>query len=159
MGLSTKERDARYLSEMQADPGDPRHGKPSGYGYGCRCERCRASYSEYMRGVRAYSKKKRLKEMQENPNDRAHGTVHGYNCGCRCERCREAGLKNAAEKNAKRYKAKTCKPKPEKKSAKAERAARWKADREAQYSERERRSERVRALVAGGEGRWRRMTE
>lgn len=31
----------RALARMRADPDDPHHGTPTGYNYGCRCERCR----------------------------------------------------------------------------------------------------------------------
>ena len=41
-GRSDKElRDAKR-AEMEADPGDPRHGTKAGYRYGCGCDRCRA---------------------------------------------------------------------------------------------------------------------
>ena len=154
---SIKERNARYLAEMRADPSDPRHGKVGGYSYGCRCERCRAVYSEYMRARLEQNRKKRLKEMQDNPHHPKHGTMAGYQYGCRCEDCKKANSELKKRDYAKR---KAKKPKATKaKGAKAERAARWKAELEASYGERERRSERVRALVAGGEGRWRRMTE
>lgn len=34
-------RRERYLAEMIADPSDRRHGTITGYGYGCRCSRCK----------------------------------------------------------------------------------------------------------------------
>lgn len=39
----------RALGEMRADPRDPRHGTVKGYNYGCRCCRCAAAKSNYMR--------------------------------------------------------------------------------------------------------------
>lgn len=38
----------RRLCEMRADPLDRAHGTVAGYGYGCRCERCRRAESVYM---------------------------------------------------------------------------------------------------------------
>lgn len=35
----------RRLAAMSEDPGDALHGTVTGYGYGCRCERCRAAKS------------------------------------------------------------------------------------------------------------------
>ena len=40
---------ARALARMEADPSDPHHGTPTGYNYGCRCDRCReAKRATYM---------------------------------------------------------------------------------------------------------------
>ena len=35
----------RRLERMRADSSDPFHGTVTGYGYGCRCERCRDAKS------------------------------------------------------------------------------------------------------------------
>lgn len=37
----------RKLAELRADPEHPPHGTMKGYGYGCRCERCRRARHEY----------------------------------------------------------------------------------------------------------------
>lgn len=38
---------AARLARLREDPGDPCHGRLSGYNYGCRCEACRAAQVEY----------------------------------------------------------------------------------------------------------------
>ena len=47
----------RRLAKMKEDPDDELHGTPTGYNYGCRCDRCReakaASARRYRLGKRA----------------------------------------------------------------------------------------------------------
>jgi hypothetical protein len=63
-------------------PDDPRHGTPSGYRSGCRCDRCRAAIAEYQR-TRPHD--------ALATDDPRHGTVNAYtNHKCRCDRCRAA---------------------------------------------------------------------
>lgn len=71
---------------MLENPNDPLHGTPTGYYYGCRCERCKQAESDYLKKRR----KRYLYELEENPIDPRHGTPYGYNLGCRCEFCRRA---------------------------------------------------------------------
>jgi hypothetical protein len=47
---------ARRLAAMQEDPKDPKHGTPTGYTYGCRCEECRKANSARMKAERARRK-------------------------------------------------------------------------------------------------------
>lgn len=56
-------------AEVLGNPDDSRHGKPSGYYYGCRCERCCEVYKEYNkeRNRRAREKKRSLKKIAALP--------------------------------------------------------------------------------------------
>lgn len=64
---------------------DPRHGTATGYGYGCRCDRCRAANTEKNRVLRAERKDGLA------PDDHRHGTPRGYDWwGCRCDACKAA---------------------------------------------------------------------
>ena len=45
--MTEKERRAGYLRDMRANERHPRHGTKTGYGYGCRCDRCKAAAREY----------------------------------------------------------------------------------------------------------------
>ena len=47
---------SRRLAKMAEDPGDELHGTPTGYNYGCRCERCREAK---VASVRRYRLRKR----------------------------------------------------------------------------------------------------
>lgn len=40
-------RKLKNLLLLWCYPDDPRHGTQAGYGYGCRCDRCRAAQSRY----------------------------------------------------------------------------------------------------------------
>ena len=37
----------KALYELETNPNDSRHGTPTGYAYGCRCERCRLAAKKY----------------------------------------------------------------------------------------------------------------
>lgn len=45
--MTEKERRAGYLRDMRANERHPHHGTKTGYGYGCRCDRCKAAAREY----------------------------------------------------------------------------------------------------------------
>lgn len=61
-----------------------RHGTPTAYRYGCRCDVCRDSYREQ-------SRKARERRLSRPIPDHVHGTWNGYsNYSCRCELCLEA---------------------------------------------------------------------
>ena len=65
-------------------PDDPRHGSANAYtNYACRCDECRAGYSEYQ--VPRIQAKRRTGLP---PGHELHGTDNGYtNFGCRCAMC------------------------------------------------------------------------
>lgn len=52
----------RRLAKMRDDPGDPLHGTPTGYNYGCRCERCA---SAKRRAVYRWRFKRRARERMD----------------------------------------------------------------------------------------------
>ena len=88
-----RERNIRF----QADPNDPRHGTPNGYGnLQCRCDLCRAAWAASQRQQAATSHAKylaaqRAARFQADPNDPRHGTLNGYrNLWCRCGLCQHA---------------------------------------------------------------------
>lgn len=67
---------AKALAEMQADPGDRRHGTRTGYDYGCRCDGCREAAHEAFvlrrrrdEGVR----RARAAKGREKPREAARG--------------------------------------------------------------------------------------
>lgn len=70
-----------------------KHGTPSTYNRGCRCEECRANHYERMCKTFENIRGKGLPE-----GDKRHGTINGYiNYSCRCEPCKGAGAaKNKA---------------------------------------------------------------
>lgn len=41
-----KRRRAEYLELLRGNENHPQHGTTTGYGYGCRCERCRDAYRQ-----------------------------------------------------------------------------------------------------------------
>lgn len=49
----------RGLRQLQEDPEDPRHGTPTGYIYGCRCECCRDNWNDMRRAQDRNAKKRR----------------------------------------------------------------------------------------------------
>jgi hypothetical protein len=80
-------------------PGDPRHGKPSGYTYhGCRCDACRGAAVAANREWRA---KNPNRNRGLEPGDARHGTLNGYTYhGCRCDACRGAAAAHKRERRA-----------------------------------------------------------
>ena len=89
--LNRKRQEGKILDEMQHDRRDPRHGTNTGYGYGCRCDRCKEAHRLYGREIHERHKE----ELLNDPTDPRHGTTTGYSYGCRCERCRAAVSKYA----------------------------------------------------------------
>lgn len=71
----------------------------SRYGYGCRCEVCRAGKAAYMRKRRAAGRQARLAAETEGRRYVAEGITHGLTgykeFSCRCLTCR---LSNAAQR-------------------------------------------------------------
>jgi hypothetical protein len=84
------------------DENDERHGTANGYNnQKCRCDRCKAGWAVYTRGV-----KERRKAAAKDPQDPRHGTPAFYgNHGCRCDKCRAAWAADIAEDNRNRKKA------------------------------------------------------
>jgi len=67
---------------------DLKHGTPSAYAKGCRCEACKAGHSDRMKHYRA----QRTAMVAAGDSRVPHGTDSGYfNWGCRCERCKAVG--------------------------------------------------------------------
>lgn len=62
----------RGLRQLQEDPEDPRHGTPTGYIYGCRCERCRDNWND-MRRTQDRKAKKRRRGRPRNRTTRKRG--------------------------------------------------------------------------------------
>lgn len=63
----------------------PAHGTVTRYtNHKCRCRKCRAAGTAYMRELRA--------RMKQTPEKKIpHGTANGYeNYGCRCRKCVKA---------------------------------------------------------------------
>ncbi len=64
-----------------------RHGTPSAYNHGCRCEHCREANRVRCLELRASLKVRTNAGDPEIP----HGTTGGYkNWGCHCEECTQA---------------------------------------------------------------------
>lgn len=55
----TNRRRKEKLDAILSDPNHPDHGTYKAYSYGCRCDKCRAAYSEYS------ATKKRIKKERE----------------------------------------------------------------------------------------------
>jgi hypothetical protein len=76
---------------------DPRHGSATGYSYwGCRCDKCRAAFTQSNNKSRA----KKLSKLLE-------AGIHGlktYQAGCHCDVCRAAARQQRAEFRSKRKK-------------------------------------------------------
>lgn len=85
----------RRLAEMAADPTHRSHGRPSGYTAGCRCDRCRISWTQYRNNGKA--------PAQFRPKADEHGTPGQYtNRGCRCEACTAAKTASMRDYRARR---------------------------------------------------------
>nr|DAE60795.1 MAG TPA: hypothetical protein [Caudoviricetes sp.] len=46
----------KRLEALVENPHDPKHGTPTGYSYGCRCDECRQAASEYQRDRKKMNK-------------------------------------------------------------------------------------------------------
>lgn len=58
---------AKYLAALNANPDDRRHGTTTGYGYGCRCERCREANHAYSAAKWAERKAPRKPKPEGKP--------------------------------------------------------------------------------------------
>jgi hypothetical protein len=83
----------RHGIEAGNPPDHHKHGTPSMYNSGCRCEACKTVQSDRARNLRA-----RLQERLENRDGQIEHGLSGYNnWGCRCDTCTHA---NAVECSA-----------------------------------------------------------
>lgn len=67
-----------------------RHGTPSMYNAGCRCEPCKNRHSNRMRLLRH----QRLERLEARGGEFEHGTSGYVSWGCRCDTCAKAQAKN-----------------------------------------------------------------
>ena len=63
---------ARRLARMADDPDDELHGTPTGYDYGCRCDRCRAAKHEWYEASYR-ERRKRLYAVERGIRNGRHG--------------------------------------------------------------------------------------
>src|SRR5512146_1820006 len=86
---------ARPERTVTLAPDDQRHGTTNGYNnLGCRCDRCRAAWTEYYvewthRTSRHLSRENYRALLVSQPPP-PHGTESRYSRGCRCDKCRRA---------------------------------------------------------------------
>lgn len=87
------------MSSRKATPEElaaRKHGIPSTYNLGCRCDSCRAREARR----KAEGQRKRKQRLSEGRAEFTHGRYGYTNWGCRCEVCTQAHSKASAEPSA-----------------------------------------------------------
>lgn len=95
-------RDAEWSEEVRRarqTRGPRRHGTPTAYNFGCRCDDCRKAHAEYALLLRR--RRRELTAREGLPSNVAHGASAYGNWGCRCEVCSAAHAEALARRTVK----------------------------------------------------------